>query len=162
MKKCPYCAEDIQDAAIVCKHCGRELEAIPPKLPKKKTSCAAWGCLGLLVFFGISLLLSFNRSLETAADTTLPLPTAGGDEAAKAELMKTSWVKDAHVSPGHMNIGVVRGEKDWTAPMIATFACGTLRRNGSTLSWVRFVDIEAVAKQGKSPQQAELHKQRCP
>ena len=83
------------------------------------------------------------------------------DQAAMKDLQTNTWVKDVYVSPGHMNIGVIKGEKDWSASMISSYACGVLSKHGSKLNWVRFVDIEAVANQGKSPNQAEIYKATC-
>ena len=65
MKTCPHCAEEIQEAANVCKHCGRDLVAVPSKPSKKRTGCFTWIVALLVLPFAFTYFFT-DRFAEPA------------------------------------------------------------------------------------------------
>lgn len=111
MKKCPFCAEEVQEEAVVCRYCGRELSGSAGR-EKKSKKRILWASLAVLVIVGG--ISSLSSPQEAASDSEVTAQESSAQEIAatvcRSELEPT--LTSLRGISSRLDVGMV--ERDYT------------------------------------------------
>jgi hypothetical protein len=101
MRSCPFCAEDVQDAAIVCKHCqhvlGSSARTTPPPIPRPPAvgrGVKRFALISLAAIAALSVLsLAMNQTDRPRATAAVERASAPAPARERSGLTMANYLR---------------------------------------------------------------------